>query len=382
MHIYATNKVLKAFEKAKKHTGESVDNVTFVKNTESTEIDSFFEWHANIFQIGQDECLILTHDDSGLTLILLNVYSEELLDFYDWFDEAIYDLLEKVGLSKQSIQRFLTHSNDEGLTLSKATDMKKIGRNSSVINLVNQLDYYQEDEFIVQSYWQYQVSRLNTSMKQGGRPFEVFIKKYEEHIGSVSYSVEMAELEIRLKMDMLPDVIRIVQMPVYLTFEDLHHVIQTVFMWQHMHLHQFILEDGARIIGTEQKYNIDRFQVDGDEEAYAASHLKLVDVVTPEVNGVITYIYDFGDSWEHTIRVRKFYSEKKRSFPKLTLMSGDPVPENVGGPSGYKYFLDVINDPTHDEHSVIKEWSNEYLSNLMIYNDVNHFNHDLKTLHT
>lgn len=382
MHIYATRKVLNAFEKAVKQTGESIDNVTFLDEEESHKGHSFFEWHANIVQLENDECLILTHDDSGLSLILLNVYSEELIDFYDWFDESVYDLLEKIGFSQHSIQKFFSHEDSYGLTISRAVDQQKIGRNSSVINIVRQLDYYQEDEFIVQSYWQYQVSRLNTSLKQGDRPFSAFIKQYEERIEPVTYSVEMVEMEIRLKMGALPDVIRIVQMPMSLTFEDLHDVIQTVFMWQKMHLHQFVLEDGAVIVGSEQKYNIDRYQIDGNEEAYAASHLKLIDAITPEVNGVFTYIYDFGDSWEHSIRVRKFYSEKKRCYPKLTLMSGDPVPENVGGAEGYKYFLDVIKDPTHEEHSVIKEWSNDYFSNLMIYNDVNHFNHDLKIMHT
>jgi len=382
MHIYATKKVMHAFEKAEKKTGETIENVTFLEEADSAENDSFFDWHANIAQIGQDDCLILTHDRSGLTILLLGVYEEELVEFYDLLEEALFELLGKLGFSDQSIQRYLTDANRQGATVSKATDRKKIGRNSSALNLIRQLEYYQDNNDTVQSYWQYRASRMNLSLKQGTLPFEQFIADYEKVIGPVSYDVEMVELEIRLRMEMLPDVVRVIQMPMQLTFEDLHDAIQEVFMWQHMHLHQFILEDGATIIGSEQKYNMERYQLDGGHETYSASTLKLTDVITPEENGVISYVYDFGDSWEHTIRARTFYSEKKRTYPKLSLMSGDPVPENIGGPTGYQFFLDVINDPTHDEHSVIKEWAEDYLSRLMLYNDVNHFNHDLKTMHT
>lgn len=382
MHIYATKKVLKAFKKAEKMTPESLENITILEDSDSPDEQELFEWHINSVKVGQEDLLVLTHDLSGLTLLFLNTDEEELLDFYEWFEEALYDLLGKLGFTHQSIQQYLSHSGQHHLTLGKATDLKKIGRNSSAVNLVRQLAYYQEEAYTIQSYWQYQISRVNRSLKQDHHPFKQFISAYEKNIGPVSYDMDIAECEIRLKMGSLPDVIRIIQMPMQLTFEDLHRAIQEVFMWQDAHLHQFIMEDGSTIIGAKQKVNMERYQMGGDEEAYAASQLKLADVITPEENGVFTYVYDFGDSWEHSIKIRKFYSENKRMFPKLTMMSGDPVPENVGGASGYAYFLEVINDPTHDEHSVIKEWAKDYLSHLNLYNDVNNFNHGLKALHS
>ena len=32
-------------------------------------------------------------------------------------------------------------------------------------------------------------------------------------------------------------------------------------------------------------------------------------------------------------------------------------PEDVGGPSGYADFLDVLADPTHDEHEHMRGWA-------------------------
>ena len=382
MHIYATKKVMKDFKKAEKMTPGSLENITILEEGDSPKDEALFQWHINSVKVAQEDLLILTHDLSGLTLLFLHTDVEELQSFYDWFEEALYELLGTLGFTHNSVQQYLMHTGKPQLTLGKATDLKKIGRNSSAVTLVRQLAYYQDNEYTVQSYWQFQISRLNRSLKQRYHPFEAFIHAYEETFGPVSYKAEMAEFEIRLKMYGLPDVIRIVQMPMSLTFEDLHQAIQSVFMWQDAHLHQFIMEDGSTVIGAKQKARMANYQMGGEEEVYAASQLKLQDVITPEENGVFTYIYNFGDSWEHRIRVRKFYSEKRRQFPKLTMMSGDPVLENVGGPGGYAYFLEVINDPTHDEHSVIKEWSKEYRSHLMLYNDVNHFNHMLKSLHS
>ncbi|SFC57281.1 pRiA4b ORF-3-like protein [Alkalibacterium subtropicum] len=382
MHIYATKKVMQAFKKAEKMTSGTIENMTILEESDSPEEQALFEWHINSVKVNQEDLLIVTHDLSGLTLLIVNADTEDLLDFYEWFEEALYDLLGKLGFSHKSIQQYLTYSKGRQLTLGKATDFKKIGRNSSAVSLLRQLDYYQENEYMVQSYWQYQTSRLNRSLKQASQPFTQFINEYEKVIGPVSFNVNMAEIEVRLKMGDLPDVIRVIQMPMQLTFEDLHRVIQKVFMWQDAHLHQFIMEDGATVISAEQKRSMERYQMESQAEASAASQLKLADVITPEENGIFTYVYDFGDSWEHRIRVRRFYSENRRMFPKLSLMSGEPVPENVGGPPGYADFLEVINDPTHDEHSVIKEWANDYFTRLNLFNDVNNFNHDLTVMHS
>ncbi|MER2064595.1 MAG: plasmid pRiA4b ORF-3 family protein, partial [Alkalibacterium sp.] len=367
MHIFATTKVLKAFKKAEKMSPEPIEQITFLEDEISPEKQGFFEWHINSVKVDQDDLLVLTHDQSGLTLLFLNVETEDLRDFYEWVEEALYDLLGKLGFTHQSIQNYIAFTGKPYLSIGKAVDRKKIGRNSSAVTIVRHLSDYKEDDYTVQSYWQYQVSRLNRSLKQEHRPFKQFITAYEKHIGPVSYKVDMAEIEIKLKMDDLPDIIRIVHMPMQLTFEDLHRVIQRVFMWEDAHLYQFIMEDGSTILDVKQMIQRDRYQMGGRAESHSSCHLKLSEVMTLEENGHFTYIYDFGDSWEHSVRVRKFYTEHKRMYPKLTMMSGDPVPENVGGPSGYAYFLDVINDPTHEEHSFIKEWSKEYVSNINVY---------------
>jgi hypothetical protein len=71
----------------------------------------------------------------------------------------------------------------------------------------------------------------------------------------------------------------------------------------------------------------------------------------------LTYLYDFGDGWEHTIRILRFDdAEAGRKYPALIEAAGRCPPEDVGGPWGYTEFLDAIADPDHEQHDDMTEW--------------------------
>lgn len=74
----------------------------------------------------------------------------------------------------------------------------------------------------------------------------------------------------------------------------------------------------------------------------------------------LKYLYDFGDGWEHTIKVERLIdSEPGILYPRLTEAKGRCPPEDVGGPRGYGEFLDAIADPSHERHRELKEWFTE-----------------------
>ena len=71
----------------------------------------------------------------------------------------------------------------------------------------------------------------------------------------------------------------------------------------------------------------------------------------------LTYLYDFGDGWEHTIKIERLSDpEPGAAYPRLIEASGRCPPEDVGGPWGYAEFLDAIDDPKHERHDEFKEW--------------------------
>lgn len=71
----------------------------------------------------------------------------------------------------------------------------------------------------------------------------------------------------------------------------------------------------------------------------------------------LKYLYDFGDGWEHTIKIECLIDpEPGTPYPRLIEAKGCCPPEDVGGPWGYAEFLEAIADPKHERHRELKEW--------------------------
>lgn len=71
----------------------------------------------------------------------------------------------------------------------------------------------------------------------------------------------------------------------------------------------------------------------------------------------LTYLYDFGDGWEHTIKVERIDAAVPgERYPRLLEATGRCPPEDIGGPPGYAEFLEAIADPDHERHDELTEW--------------------------
>jgi hypothetical protein len=74
----------------------------------------------------------------------------------------------------------------------------------------------------------------------------------------------------------------------------------------------------------------------------------------------LRYLYDFGDGWEHTVKIERLVDPVPgERYPRLLEANGRCPPEDVGGPSGYAEALEAINDPRHERHDECKEWMPE-----------------------
>ncbi|WP_247480647.1 plasmid pRiA4b ORF-3 family protein [Bradyrhizobium sp. 144] len=71
----------------------------------------------------------------------------------------------------------------------------------------------------------------------------------------------------------------------------------------------------------------------------------------------IHYLYDFGDSWDHVIKLEKWFDNTTtEGLPLLLEAAGRCPPEDVGGAPGYAEYLEAIGDPTHPEHEHMRLW--------------------------
>lgn len=154
------------------------------------------------------------------------------------------------------------------------------------------------------------------------------------------------ELEIRLQ-HVNPEVVRQIQVPKSLTFDQLHMAIQEAMGWQSYHLYEF-QDNGISITAPND-------ETEFSEATWDATQHHLNEFPWQEGH-IFTYIYDFGDYWVHTIRIdKRLYSPLSR--PRVIGGAGACPPEDVGGPPGYRMFLEALEDPAHPEHDTYVNWS-------------------------
>jgi hypothetical protein len=159
----------------------------------------------------------------------------------------------------------------------------------------------------------------------------------------------IARLKITLD-DVEPMVLRRIEVPLAIRLDRLHLVIQAAMGWTDSHLYEIRAGDAGWGIP-------DPDWGDGPLDARKA---RLVDILEDVGMKTMRYLYDFGDGWEHTIKVERIGpAERDTIYPRLIEATGRCPPEDVGGPPGYEEFLEAIADQHHERHDEIREWWGE-----------------------
>jgi hypothetical protein len=156
----------------------------------------------------------------------------------------------------------------------------------------------------------------------------------------------IARLKIALD-DVTPTVLRRIEVPFNIRLDRLHLAIQAAMGWTNTHLYEI----RARDVGWGIP---DRDWGDGPLDARKA---RLAAVLEDVGAKTLRYLYDFGDRWEHTIKVERLIDpEPSALYPRLIEASGRCPPEDIGGPWGYAEYLEAIGNPKHERHAEFKEW--------------------------
>ena len=156
----------------------------------------------------------------------------------------------------------------------------------------------------------------------------------------------IARLKITLD-DVKPQVLRRVEAPLAIRLDRLHLALQAAIGWTNTHLYEIRAGD----VGWGEP---DPDYGDGPLEARKA---RLADVLEDVGAKTLRYLYDFGDGWEHTIKVEGiFEAEPGVQYPRLIEAVGRCPPEDVGGPWGYAEFLEAVGNPKHERHVEMTEW--------------------------
>ncbi len=154
--------------------------------------------------------------------------------------------------------------------------------------------------------------------------------------------------QLRIELQHLKPLIwRSALVPGSIKLSKLHVVVLRTMGWMGGHLHEFIIGDthyGQPDADFAQSPPV--LRDDRNSLAQSLGALK-----------TFRYLYDFGDGWEHKVRIEKILSPDTAVHLPLCLAGANACPpEDVGGPPGYVDFIEAISDPRHDEHQAMLEW--------------------------
>ena len=128
----------------------------------------------------------------------------------------------------------------------------------------------------------------------------------------------------------------------------LHSILQDAMGWFDSHLHEFRI--GNDVYG--ENFPESPFDVKSERNVR-------LDKVARE-GGVLIYMYDFGDSWEHELKIEKVLPlEPGAHYPHCLAGERACPPEDCGGPWGYANLLEVLNNLKDEEHEEMREWVGE-----------------------
>ncbi len=160
----------------------------------------------------------------------------------------------------------------------------------------------------------------------------------------------LAVLTIDL-VDVQPKVHRRVTVPFDIRLDRLHLVIQEAMPWTNSHLYEM------RIGGCGWGEPHPDYGLDGPMDA---KKMTLAAALTDAGRKTFSYIYDFGDGWEHKVKLVKT-APKIAGLPRIQLIDaiGRCPPEDSGGPWGYMEKLRILKDPSDEEHADVLDWMGE-----------------------
>jgi hypothetical protein len=163
---------------------------------------------------------------------------------------------------------------------------------------------------------------------------------------------DVYQLKIVL-LDTDPVVWRRLQVPGSFSLAKLHDALQLSMGWTDAHMHQFII--GKDFYGKPSE------EVDwGGPKVFDERKTRLCDLKA-KIRKNFIYEYDFGDSWQHEIKVEKVIAAKETILKHPILLAGERAcpPEDVGGIPGYEEFLVAVKNPEDEENAELLEWYGE-----------------------
>lgn len=318
----------------------------------SAELDPMFEWTANLIVVNRRKILVVMHGTSRCAFVLYGLTAKLLPKLPELILDGVRGLLESEHVRPQVIERYL---DDFGREVSyRANSSRKVVANCNKV--CERLKMFPELFEAGDLYQRKVLPWLNDEPLPGSGyvlSHEALIGCLRERYGENVQSCRALELDVSLEL-YTPCKRRIV-VPDNLNFYQFHDVLQHCFEWGNSHLHQFVTEvDAAGYPTTIIHPDWNEMEEWEDVQVLDSTKVMLKDVFPTRKR--ITYEYDFGDGWLHTIDFCRVIEDCVEPYPRCILAVGEAPMEDCGGPDGFRQVMAVLKDPKHPEYQETYEW--------------------------
>ena len=318
--------------------------------------EPFFSFSANLLTFNRRKCIVVMHNASYCGFVLFGVTAKEKKNLQELFQAGLRKMLEAEHYKENVIDRFLLDCSFP-VALTKTVDRSQIARLVKFCDrAVWALTQY-GDESLYQEHLlpilNYDVVCPHGDYRQSFITFEKLAELSRLRYGSV-YGEKTGVFDITLKL--MTPCVRRVTIPLPYNLYVMHRVIQSLFLWQDYHLHQFILEKGKngrsiRRAGIPYEWEMGLPQ---DDDLQDETLLRLEDVFAYKKK--IVYEYDMGDGWEHEIKLVRILPDEDQIIPQCIEAVGSAPPEDCGGPYGFAQLLQALQDKNDPQHEDMVEW--------------------------
>lgn len=321
--------------------------------------ESMYGWHANIVTIQRRKVLVLINNESRFPVIINRLLKKDVANIQRLIFEAIRVALQMEGVSKAVIDQYFATAGD--LVFSKTANRSMIGRLSNAIRDIEAWEEFIDKNATIQRH----ISPLAGAMiqrdtdNQGFYPTTRMLECLAKlnQLADVTEIMDVTLYQLHIKLDLRGhDIWRRVLIPANYSFRSLHNLIQIVFDWHDNHLHEFSVEQTnnkkLKIIMDDTPEIMEYAEFSADEIAQER-FVSLATIFSQQKQ--VLYEYDFGDGWQHIIKLEKTIRATSQQA-QLLECHGERPPENIGGLHGFNEYIATLNNPNATLDDEFMEW--------------------------
>lgn len=352
-----------------------------IKKTKAFEEKPLFSWHAKIINIDRRKTIVMMNDKSRYVLVLHGLKKKNFLNLDEIILKALNEFFKHQCVNKDVIEEYIKKMG--GIKFTKTKNRSFAAKLNYASRYAQFYSINMNKNKIIQNSVSLEISKRLT--KSDSNEYYIPIEEFYKDISSITEKPIIKCKAVKIKAFLDLDDFKINRefiIPINFTFKELHKTMQIVFNWLDYHVHDFVIFKQEKLEEKLNYYSVGYhkngykplIKLADSEEAFfyyePSESIKMVLELGIKISEYINinevslpydfakYTYDYGDNWQHYLIIEEIIDDYSKNHPICVNGIGNVPPEDVGGESGYKKFVEVMKNENHKEYDFLKKWSN------------------------